>query len=174
MMNFWNFEQLTSNKNALVAVGLGGSVIALCGGFLTMALTTVGILGKAVAVVDFGPTQPVVQPTKPTTRQTQPSGDPGERALQDFMNRLQDGQWEEAYKSTTSENRARYTDEEYRQLMEKYKLRGLRNWAATMKSQTPKVRTLNVKVVLNEGGDANFTVVMFNEDDGWHVNSFEK
>jgi hypothetical protein len=176
MMNSWNLDQLTSNKNALVAVAAGGSVLALCGGFLTMALTTVGILGKAAAVGEAEPAQPVVQQTRPTTsRPTQPiAGDPAERALQTFMARLQDGQWEEAYKSTTSDNRARYTDEEFRKLMEKYKLRDLRNWSASVKAQTRKTRTLNVKVVLDDNSDASFTAEMFIEDDGWHVNRFEK
>ncbi len=169
-------DALLANKKALVAVGIGGGVLALCSGFFVMALVTVGVLNRnAAGAFAVAPTYatppPTTAPTQPGKRD--PDADAPTNVLNNFVRRLQESQWERAHNMTSSLYQSRVTIEDFRKQMIDRKVKNWKSFDYRSTSSTVQTRNYRCKFVLSNDRSLTFEVELTDEDEGWKVNRLD-
>jgi hypothetical protein len=167
-------NNLTSNKMTLTLIGVVGGIGALCSGFFVMALVTFRVMNRDTsgAYAGVGPTA-TSSPARST--QSDGTGHEAEKAVEDFLKDLRDGNIEAAHSRTTNDFRNGEEVTAFRTRMQKIKaLRGYRTLSLSMVSANPTAGTQKWRGSVDGGPFGKATVAIDVElaNDGWRVSSF--
>lgn len=163
-------DKLVANKTALAAVGLGGGFVALCSGFLGMALVAAGVLKSEPSFADGGPGSTAPSTARDTSPRN-PSGDLSnpEAVLNRFLTYLQNDESGKAWDLTSPEFGESKTEfinrmKQQRALVHHAKAR----WNF---QKDDNVMTYHI-TISGPNGNGSYDLELANKDGSWHVTSF--